>query len=646
MFGSLKSGLAAPRIFLIIAWISVALIAGTPAGAAPGPTPTPAASPTPTPALGGRLLDRVVVTAERRPTALAATSRETYVVNAEDLARAGASTVADALRFVPGVVVQTYGPTGQLQDVMLRGASTEQTLVLLDGRPVNEPDTGVADFSDLPLDGVDRVEVVEGGGSVLYGSSAIGGVINIITSPRTRDDAYAELGYAGAFSSGVSASAGDLRTALLRASFRHSRAQNVFAYPPFFDKPGGLRTNNDADVQDAGAAISRVFGAISVRMNLEDNATNVGAAGDVEFGVSGLARQQRYVNRSAVTIDAPDAHGAWTLEANADDRRLHFFDPTGAAYDTLTHATTHGWSVRHSGALGRANTLTFGFESRNDRAMFDASYYAAPTVVTDRTAAYFAQDEFHAPGSPLILTAGMRHDQTYATGASTLPSFGVDWRLPNRTFVKANYARAFRAPTLDERYFPFANNPNLQPEYAATSDVSVSKELPGGVVTLTAFGAATNNLIIYQIIDAFGDVEPFNVARSLVRGVNLDARSQVGRSTDVHLGYTDYIVAKDLTMHTRLLYRPTATAALDVSHRLRMGEVGADMSYVGTRFADEANEQKLPAYGAFGVHYTRLLGERFTATLRADNLFRGQVESELGYPVNKAMLSIRLDAHQ
>lgn len=656
MFGALKSGLVASSIFLIIALFLVAFGTAAPVHAEPRtrgiPAPVaaaiaPNAPSSPSPSPSPRMLDRIVTTAERRPTALGATSRETYLINADDLARSGAQTVADALAFVPGVVVQTYGAAGQLQDVMLRGASTEQTLVLLDGRPVNEPDTGVADFSDLPIDGVRQIEIVEGGASMLYGSGAIGGVINIITGAKAHDDAYAQLGYAGAFSSGVTASAQDPHAIGVRASYRHARAQNVFSYPSFSAQPGGVRTNDDTDVQDANATISRTFGALTAYVNLEDNASVAGAPGDLQFGATGLARQQRYVNRSALTIVAPDAHGAWTLDAYADDRRLHFYDATpGAAYDTLTHAATHGWSVRHSGALGRANTLTLGFDSRADRAMFDASYYSGPTVVTDRTAAYFAQDEYRAPASPLTVSGGIRHERSYGTLASTVPSFGVEWRLPNHTFVKANYARAFRAPTLDERYFPFASNPKVEPEYAATSDVGVTKEFQNGVASLTLFGAATNNLIIYEIIDSFGDTEPFNVARSLVRGVNMDAQSQVGSGTRLHVAYTDYIIARDLTMRTRLLYRPTATASADVTRSLGHGEYGVDMTYVGTRFADEANSQKLPAFAAFGIRYMHAVGDRYALTLRADNLFRGQVESHLGYPMNKATLSLRLDAHQ
>ncbi|MBV8670770.1 MAG: TonB-dependent receptor, partial [Candidatus Eremiobacteraeota bacterium] len=162
--------------------VSSRAIAGpqpAPAPPAPNSQATPAATATPSSAPRG--LGPVVVTAARRPTPLDATSRQTYVISAADLDRLGAQTAADSLRFIPGTVVQQYGTFGQLSTVALRGASAAQTLILINGQPVNEADTGSFDFSSLPVNVIDHIEVVQGGSSTLYGSAAMGGVVNIIT---------------------------------------------------------------------------------------------------------------------------------------------------------------------------------------------------------------------------------------------------------------------------------------------------------------------------------------------------------------------------------------------------------------------------------------------------------------------------------
>jgi len=612
---------------------------GASATGAPAPSPRPSPSATP------GVLDRVVVTAERRPTPLRSTAREVYIISGEQLRRF--DTLGDALRFVPGSLVHSYGSLGALQTVALRGASSEQTLVLIDGRPVNEADTGVLDFSGVPLDGVERIEIVEGGASTLYGSAAVGGVINIITQDRAPDDAYLEVGYAGAVSSGFGVAQGDERSLLARIDFRHSRAQDVFAYPAFLGAPAGDRTNNDADVQDWNASIGHAFGSLRASLRIEDNASNIGTPGPDLSGppapccISYLARQQRYVGRSELALSAQDARGTWALEVYSDDQRLHFYDLTPPfPFDDLTHVATHGFGLRRAAQLGAADTLTIGYDSRADRATL-----GAPSTVSDSTTAWYAQDDVHPPGARLSFSAGMRAEHTQGTLPSTLPSIGVQLQVAGDMLLRAQYARAFRAPDLDERYFPGFGNPALQPEYAGTGEVGVVKSFKSGVAMLTAFGSDTSNLIVSEPIDAFGDVEPFNVNRATVRGVNADVQL-TARGSSVHLAYTDYFVAKDLTAGTRLLYRPTATGSVEFLRTKGHQTYGVHLNFVGRRFADETNATLLPAYAALGFLASARLGGHYTVSARIENLLRNHAEDQLGFPVNGPTLTVRLEARR
>jgi vitamin B12 transporter len=273
--------------------------------------------------------------------------------------------------------------------------------------------------------------------------------------------------------------------------------------------------------------------------------------------------------------------------------------------------------------------------------MFDASYYPSPTIAYAATTAWFVHDEYRAPHSPVMLSAGIRSEHTQGAKSSSVPAFGLQWNVGKDVLLKANYARAFRVPTLDERYFPGFSNPNLEPEYAGTADLGLVKQFDGGLIALTAFAADTNNLIVF---DATG--MPSNVNRSLVRGANLDFKSRFGTNTTVHASYTDYFKALDVRADTRLLFRPTATGALEIWHRNAADEYGASLLFVGRRFADEANTQRMPAYSALSLHYARNLGSHYVVTVRADNLLRGQVEGVLGFPVNGPTIGLRLEALQ
>ncbi len=231
----------------------------------PSPTATSSATSTPNPSPTPKALQAIVVTAQRHPTPIDATSRQTWVISSGDLERLGALTAADALRFVPGTVVQQYGADGSLGTVALRGASSSQTLVLIDGQPANEADTGVFDFSSLPANVIDRIEVVQGGSSTLYGSAAMGGVINILTKrPMSAGniDAYAQVGYQGTFVRGLGFTLGG-PDMLARVDVQAVSASNSFAYPAFNDLyPPGERTNSDAKNSDAAIALNGHLGVV------------------------------------------------------------------------------------------------------------------------------------------------------------------------------------------------------------------------------------------------------------------------------------------------------------------------------------------------------------------------------------------------
>ncbi|MBC5809119.1 MAG: TonB-dependent receptor plug domain-containing protein [Candidatus Eremiobacter antarcticus] len=648
----------------LLACISVAILiasqparaAGAPSGARPQPSATATAqpSPAPTPAPKATVLkkiDSIVVTAQRHPTALSDTPRENYLLLEADLERVGARTAADALRFIPAAVVQQYGAAGSLQTAALRGASSAQTLVLIDGRPANEADTGLFDFSSIPADSVQRLEIVEGGSSTLYGSAAIGGVINILTKQpgaTTHVDSGMELGYRGAFTRRIALDLGRRNGVAARVDGSAVSADDAFDYPAL---PGleaaGTRSNDDAKIRHAGLTVSGPLGAMSATAAFGVDTSAVGSPGSVFFA-SSLARQQRVYQRSALDLSAPAWRGTVSLQLYADGKRLHFYDPTQPfALDTLATGITRGAGIRTTQALDRRNLLTAGFDSRADVATFSSAFSGAPAapaaVVRDATDAWYVQDEMHAPQAPFTATLGWRHESIQGTSGATVPSVGLLERLGPHADAQANYARAFHTPSLDDRYYPGFGDPSLQPEYSATFDVGLRSHRDNRTASLTYFGSDTNNLIVNVPIDSFGDLKPYNVNRARVRGVSAALEATVG-GVCANISYSDYLTAADLTAGKpmRLAYRPTATASAQLSQRLGGLEYGLTGAFVGKRFADAANTRLLPAY-LLGGAYVRAAMRTLSITLRAENLGNNHhAEDVFGYPVVGSSLSVRI----
>jgi vitamin B12 transporter len=625
-------------------------IAGAlPVSAAPAPAATTGASPSPTASPVVKRLDTQIVTAQRHVGTIGSTSRETWVLSAADLQRLGAATVADALRFVPGVTVKDTGLSGSLQTVALRGATSEQTLVLVDGRPINDPDTGAVDFSSIPVNGISRIEVVAGGASTLYGSSAIGGVINIITARplASSSSAFVQLGYAGAVDEGLSASSTDPSSLGIRVDARTTHARDAFAYPSFEGLPADTRTDDDAKLADLALAVTRDFGAAHVRLRLSDDAQDIGIPGDTSFEVTPLGRQQRIFDRSDFAIDVPAGRNAWTLQLFADGQRLHDGVPIPSnpsfGYDALDNSTSRGFSIRDSISASSAQLVTVGYDSHGDNALFGGLTTIPPVVASDSTTAWYVADDLHAPGAAFSSSFGVRTERPQGTAATSVPSLGISERLRG-VMLRANYARAFRTPDLNDRYFPFAGNPALGPEYAATFDAGATADIGTGSATLTWFGVDTNNLIVFNPATFL----PVNIAKASVRGIEAQTDFSAGAGDHASLSYTAYPRAADLSgpPGTRLLYRPTATGSAELWRASRRGRQGMSLAFTGRRYANETNSIALPAYATLGAFVERPLGHGVGLTVRLDNITGERVEDTYGYPVLGTTLSVRLSFSQ
>jgi len=649
-------------------WI---LLAGAvPATAvAAGSAPSPSPSPSPAPSVithYDNYLGKIVAHAG---------PREGYTLPIAELARLGARTIGDVLRFVPGVVVRQAGTAGALQTVALRGDSASQTLILLDGRPVNEGDTGITDFTSMPLDGVERISVIEGGLSSRYGSGAIGGVVEILTkrplSPPG-DSVYAQIGYEGEFASGAGVTAAGPDGGLRVDAFTRS-ASNTFDYPGFESIPNGTRTNNDLHASDVTLCACLHFGRrFDAALHVDDNTSELGAPGSTEFGpqfTSVFARQQRDVERNSLNLTYASSNASTSAIFYVDGRRLHFYDTTPSfPYDTLTTATQRGFSVLETVAAGNDDTITAKYEQNGTVALFQGTTYSPMQLVArDSTTDVYLGDEYHSP-SGLQLDAAVQSAHTQGVAATTLPSFAASQQVGGEaglygTLLRASYARSFRAPNLDERYFPGFGNAALQPEYASTFDAGVLTDDRAIDGSATFFGSDTNNLIVNQAIDTLGDFLPFNVGRARVRGFSVQLSNAQSRRLGAQASYTAYPVAQDLstapdingvvTSGNRLLYRPSTTTAFEIWRRAgydpqpveAIGEDGIDVLVVGRQYADEENVHLLPPYATVGLHVSRNIARHLTLLLRLDNITDERVPQVYGYPVLGTTFSVRLTAH-
>ena len=427
--------------------------------------------------------ERVVVTGTAAPATAGAVGRTLAVITAEDLVGLPVASVTDALRLLPGVWVRQRGPFGSQTDISLRGASFGQTLVLVDGVRINDPQTGHHN-GDLPvaLEDIARIELLAGAGSSLHGADAVGGVINIIT----KRDAEAPTARLAAGEYGLVQSA---------AAWRPANLSIVT----------GLSASVD---RSSGFAPARDFLHQQVRTDLRLRSTSVALAYlDKDFGAAGYygpapsheattqflasARNQRRIN--------PD----WTMTTDAWYRNHSdefLYDPRVLGAQPNRHRThVVGGGVRFGGRLAQSMRLTSGIEATAD--------WLRSSALGDREEGRVsAFAELEARAGRLLLYPSARVDSYSTFGSAFSPSLAVALPVRPRVKWRASVGRAFRVPTFTERFYTDPNhlaNDALAPESGWTADTGIDSYLGGTWVgTVTGFVRRERDVIDWVRPDA------------------------------------------------------------------------------------------------------------------------------------------------
>ncbi|MBE3603308.1 TonB-dependent receptor [bacterium] len=415
--------------------------------------------------------------------------------------------VTNALREVPGVIVTQDGAPGTLAEASIRGATPAQTLVMIDGVPLNDSTDGSFDLSNLMTDDLDRIEVVRGAGGSLYGSQAIGGVINMITKEGS-----------GAPKFSMTSEGGNVGTQ--RQVATADGADGKLAYSgaiSYFSTNGFLQRNDGSDnLSGAGRLDYHLDPDTTIRAFARYTAANVGLAtysiyagipinpvahqrtefmlykGEIDhrFGEKLTTSLSGYFVRDMLRINAPPFSGLDIFEAD------HIAQETRGA---IAQAIYH-WSRDFRSLAG------FELRDRWAHSQSDYFFYKPPPTTQSLTMFNAHRDDFsgyieqeaHFFRNHLIATGGFRVDGNTQFGNEVSPSWAVAMPFPDQGLTfRGSYSEGFRAPDFDSLYFPGYGNPNLAPEISSEWDGGVTKDLGDGVeITANYFSRRVHNLIV------------------------------------------------------------------------------------------------------------------------------------------------------
>lgn len=610
-------------------------------------------------------LTPVVVTATRVAAGQAVPTTTATRLDGDDLRARGITLVADALREVPGIAVARGGGQGAVTSVFVRGGESDYLQVLVDGIPMNEPG-GAIDLANLTTEDVDRIEIVRGPVSVLYGSEAVSGVVQIFTrrgagAPRvavgaragSRGAAEGDLWLTGA-SRSVAYSLGGAHTAsdgILPFNNQHRRTSASGSIGTAADAPAQVRIT--ARASDGRYHFPTGSGGEAVDSNQFSYERR--AAAGIELG-------QRWSRAIAGHVALTTSH----VDAGTDDDPDSPADTAGAyASRSTRRSATHGADARLDLAIPMGATLTTGIDLdwERERANFSSEHgtfgpYRAPERDDRRwNRGYYGQLLGDASGR-VSYTLGGRIDDNETFGTFTTYRVAAGVRVAPRTSVRAAIGTAFKAPIFYEITGAGFANPNesIEPERSRSWDAGIEHALaPGGrTITLAAtyFDQRFRDLIqfIPNPVDPFALGQYRNIAGARATGIELEARAAatsrltiLASATALETEVLESREGGELAFQEGepLIRRPRIAASAITTYRIgAAGSVSANVRHVGRREDVDFttfSRVTLPSHTLLGASAELPVGGNgrlgsFVLRIAGENLLNTTYKSIAGFP--------------
>ena len=596
-------------------------------------------------------LKEVVVTATRTPVPVEQSASAVTIIDAEAIEAKQAKTVLEVLRDVPGLDVRQLGGLGGQTSVFMRGGNSSHTLVMIDGVQVNSPTTGAFDFSDLTIDNVERIEVIRGPQSTLYGSDAIGGVIHVMTkrgSGTASGFLSSEFGAFDTFHERAGVSGGTDRVDYALSISRLDSGG--------ISRASGDRGNAEEDPYDNTTVSARL--GVNVlgdgRVDFTGRYTHSNTATDSAFLFTDAGQllptddpdsaQQRDTIVAALAVSKPVA--TWwdqRLQLSLNDDDLDASDPDPAtefspAADNDFRIDIQGRRLdwQHDFTITDGVTVTAGYELEDQVGTNAGSF--RETIFNQ---AGYGQVQLN-PVDALFFVVGGRFDSNNRFGDQGTYKASGTYRVEHTgTTIRSSHGTGFRGPSLNDLFFPagtfgeitFSGNPDVKAETSAGADAGIEQELLAGRLSIgaTYFYNSFDDLIASTLdLDAMIS-RPENIKRARSQGVEVVMQAELMEGLDVGAHYTR-TASRDLDTAHRLARRPVDKGSVNVGYSpFAALRLNADIFLVGDSFSDNANRNNVEGYSVVNVAGRYDITKTAQVFVRIDNLLNYDYEEVLGF---------------
>lgn len=582
--------------------------------------------------------DAIVVTATRQAARANELLSDVSVISREDIEKARPQqTLGELLAQEGGIEFSSLGGPGSASNIYIRGANGGHTLLLIDGMRVGSATLGAANIAAIPLSQIERVEVLKGSASSLYGSDAIGGVIQVFTrrgsgAPTFSAEAATGSNRTHEANAAASGQAGALHYSL-RVGGARSRGFSAI----------GDRSNGQFNADDDGYASRNVSANVSVdlakghELGVQAFHSRIRNEHDGVYFDASFNPRVDYNFRSTAVVESYAAYArnrftsAWTslvrVGRATDDSKDHS-SPT-ARDDFRTHQDQAVWQ---NDIRIPSGSLLFAAESLHQSIDTSGTFAKTKRTINSLIAGWTGNFGDHR------LQLNARDDRNSQFGDKTTGGAAYGYQFDERWRARAALSTGFKAPSFNDLYFPDdpvfgGGNPNLKPETSRNREAGLHYDTAATSASLTVYRNIVENLIQWRPDDPSDpwnfSWHPDNVGEAKLQGVTLAGRHVFGDVTlRASLDVQDHT---DETTGKQLILRARRHGSVGFDHRFGKLTWGAELFASGARYNDAENTQRLGGYTTLGLRADYRLDKELTFFARAGNIFDKKYELRKDY---------------
>lgn len=567
-------------------------------------------------------LDEVVVTATRTEQAADESLASVTVITRQDIEHLQAQSLPEVLRGVAGLTLSNNGGAGKQTSVFLRGTNADHVLVLVDGIKIGSATLGTASFQDIPVAQIERIEIVRGPRTSLYGSDAIGGVIQIFTrkgSGGIIPSASFTAGSYGTYNTALGLSGGGEQGWFnAKANQQNVQGFNACRGKPspggagcFVNEPDKDGYNNSSLGLNAGYRFDNGLAADAqvLRANSKNKYDGSNFAGNQAEGV------QQVVGGSLKYSPVQ----AWNMTLRAGSSQDHSTSFYNGTFNSRFNTQRDSLAWQNDFAVNTDDIFTAGVDYQNDRV--DSTTLYARTTRSNN--ALFGQ--YQGVFGRSSVQASARRDNNQQFGGHTTSGLGYGYALSDSTRLTATYGTAFKAPTFNQLYYPGFGSATLRPELSRSVELGVAGRSTSGKWSVNAYQTDVTDLIGFD-----ANFNPVNINTARLTGVEGQMKAQLADwDIATTLTWQDPRQTSGANSGKLLNRRATEAMRVEIAHQFGAVRVASSLYGEGRRYDDLANtpSKKLGGYGLLDVRAEYRLDKEWSMQGRIDNLLDKQYET-------------------